>query len=153
MPSRHLHDKIREFRSRWDSYVGDRDLEVAIRKDLDANGYGGSTAAIFDTRLAGTVRPGWVQVSTFRVQAKHRASGERRELYGVSREDERRAESAIRLLASVEDRDALLTDWTEGMLTLEGVRGRRRSRLEVGLLLFFLLMLAVAVTGAILGGS
>ncbi len=137
-------------RQRWSGWVGDRDLETAIRRTLDDDGYGGSMAEIVDSRLAGTVSPGWIQVSSFHVVAKHLETGEKHPLWGVSREDERQNESMVCFFRTSEERDTRLREWTEGMITVEGQRGRKRSALEVGLLVVFAVLAAIAILSAVM---
>jgi len=141
---------IRHLRDRWRRHVGDRPLERAIRSELDARGYGGSMAHILDLRLAAVMRPGWIQVDRFEVQARHLASGERHTLYGVAREDGRAGAPEIGIFDEPADRDARLGDWSHGLLT---TARRPRGRVEGVLLFAFLGLVLVAIAGAILGGS
>ncbi len=56
---------LRSFFERWDNWVGDRDMELAIRRRLSSLGYRGQGAKLSGVRLAAIKRPGWLQLYQF----------------------------------------------------------------------------------------
>ncbi len=138
-------------RNRWRHHVGDRPLAAAIHREIVALGYARSTARIRDLRLAAVERPGYRQVYRFEASARDRDDESVADLYGVSREDPRSTRIDVKVTASEVDRDRVFAAWSDGMITLETMRERRRSRLEIALLAAFGIAIALAIVSAITG--
>ena len=56
---------IKRVSEKWSGWVGDRDLEVAIRGFLNGRGYLGATTQFKEFRLVQIERPGWKQKFRF----------------------------------------------------------------------------------------
>ena len=80
---------LRTIAHRWASWVGDRDLEIALRKRLESEQFYGDSAAFENFRLVAIQRPAWLQVFGFSAKAKSKSSNEFVQLYGLVRQDER----------------------------------------------------------------
>jgi hypothetical protein len=123
---------IKHLKERWDNWSGDRDMEVAIRKHLNREGFYGGTAKVQHLRLVAVQRPGWLQVFRFEAVARVRAEGdadgpdadaEYRTLYGLVRDDFRHNLSDIRVFARESERRNLFTRWSDGLICLRGAYG------------------------------
>ncbi len=127
---------LRSIRDKWSDWCGDRDLEVAIRRHLNSEGYFGQTAKLENVRLAAVQRPGWLQVYRFdavaRVKAElldedddvsvSNAPPQFRQLFGLAREDARRDECTIRTFETIELRRELFTEWSVDLIQLRNGR-------------------------------
>ncbi|MFK7736987.1 MAG: hypothetical protein AB8B50_13210 [Pirellulaceae bacterium] len=115
---------IKQLATKWSSWIGDRDLEVALRGHLDRQGFFGESAKFDGLRLAAVQRPGWLQVFVFRVEVRERgeASGERRELFGVLMQDERYNKLDVRTFKAKFERNALFQEWSADLIRLRGAR-------------------------------
>ncbi len=60
-----MFEVLRNLRERWNDWCGDREMELAIRKHLNENGFFGGTATLRNVRLVAVQRPGWLQVFRF----------------------------------------------------------------------------------------
>ena len=65
-------DWIKHLKQRWDNWSGDRDMEMAIRKHLNREGYFGGTAKVQQLKLIAVQRPGWLQLFRFEAVARVR---------------------------------------------------------------------------------
>lgn len=135
-------------RTRWRSYTGDRDLELAIRSRLRGRGLRGNAATILDTRLIAVERPGWLQLYRFTIDAEDQ-DGRPTRLYGLARLDER-AHSEIELFGGESDRDLKAGEWSRGLVT---AHRRQRSTLEWALIVGFVAALALALASAFVSSS
>ncbi len=123
---------IRHLKQRWDNWSGDRDMEMAIRKHLNQEGYFGGTAKVQQLKLVAVQRPGWLQVFRFEAVARVRLEGdpekpdpeaEYHTLYGLIRDDFRHNISDIRVFADEDERRNLFARWSEGLICLRGAYG------------------------------
>lgn len=141
---------LRHLRQRWSNWSGDAELEKAIRQHLSGQGYYGRTAKLRDVRLAAVQRPGWLQIYRFEATARvaaaartddappaehapadpappggdaHPGPAVYHELFGLVREDHRYNQSSVRIFASADQRLALFTRWSDGLIQLRGGRG------------------------------
>ncbi|MGB7343691.1 MAG: hypothetical protein WBD20_05740 [Pirellulaceae bacterium] len=124
---------IKHLRERWNNWVGDHDMELAIRRHLTGNGYFGGTAKLRNVRLVAVQRPGWLQVFRFEATARVRSDEaatdeaepdvEYHELFGLVREDARKNKSSIRVFADESQRRELFTLWSEDLICLRGAQG------------------------------
>lgn len=127
--------------------IGNKVAEKDLRTWLEANGYFGRSAEVFELELVAIRRPGWEQVFRFRVRAKRRDESGWEELTGLFRDDERKTRFEGRLTASDADYAAAFAEWTEGMI----VRQRRtRGATELGLILLAVVILGLAAIVALL---
>ena len=123
---KHLHEK-------WNDWCGDHDMETTIRKHLTLNGYFGRTAKLRNVRLVAVQRPGWLQVFRFEATARVAAGAENdglpdpeaeyHELYGLVRDDIRHKINVVRVFKSTEERHALFSRWSDGLICLRGAYG------------------------------
>lgn len=111
---------IRAFLESWSGWIGDRDLEIAIRSELSRKGWSGAAAKFSQFRLVAIRRPGWLQIFSFDVTWKPVLCGAKQpgSAFGLVRQDERYHKLDIELFASASSRDALLHQWSDGMLRL-----------------------------------
>ena len=123
---------LKQLKTRWDNWTGDRDLEIAIRKHLTEVGYFGRTATIQRLRLVAVQRPGWLQVSRFEVQARVRVEvsedelepeAEYHQLFGLARDDLRHKINDIRVFDNESDRKTLFQEWSQDLICLRGAHG------------------------------
>lgn len=120
---KHLHQ-------RYTDWCGDRDMEIAIRKHLTANGFFGGTAKLRNVRLVAVQRPGWLQVFRFEAQVRVRPAddyddtadpeAEYQLLYGLVRDDIRRNVNSIRTFAREDQRKELFARWSKDLICLRG---------------------------------
>lgn len=92
------------WKERWSNWVGDRDMELSIRKRLTAEGFYGNTAKLARVKLSVVKRPGWVQVYQFEFSAKPIDPNEDQRTvdhwtigYGLVFEDARKGQSDVKL--------------------------------------------------------
>ena len=124
---------LQYFVDRWNNWVGDSDMERAIRKYLSTIGFFGDTAKLRNVRLVAVQRPGWIQVFRFEVTARVRPeesdedgpdhAAEYSSLYGLIREDARKNHQDISVFDDEEDRRALFAEWSEDLICLRGAHG------------------------------
>jgi hypothetical protein len=125
---------LKRWRDRWANWCGDRDLEMAIRRHLTADGYFGGSAKLTNVRLAAVQRPGWLQVYRFDAMAKlasgsdeHDAGAEKsvalQPLFGLVREDARRDETTVRTFKTKDARRELFELWSADLIQLRGGQG------------------------------
>ncbi|MFN3151920.1 hypothetical protein [Bremerella sp.] len=117
----------------WNDWVGDKDLENAIRRQLDHAGYFGTSAQITNVRLVAIQRPGWLQIYRFEANARVRIEPEEADapgpppkhaqLLGLVQEDFRKSLKDIRLFDEPEARRELFREWAEGLIQLRGAEG------------------------------
>lgn len=147
-----MRNLLARLRNRWRYHVGDRPLGAAIRREIVALGFARSTVRVRDLRLAAVERPGYRQLYRFEAEAEshddHRAASL---LFGVSREDPRTTRIDVHIAHDRDERDRVFAEWSDGMITLESMRGRERSRFELVLLAAFAVAITIATIGAILG--
>lgn len=114
--------RFRRIAEAWANWIGDRDLDLALRKHLTTEGYLGDSATITECKLAAVQRPGWVQVYTFKARVRSAINEEmpHAELLGVVRQDERKQASAfeIGVFSDAAGRDAQLAQWSENLISL-----------------------------------
>lgn len=106
----------------WDDWVGDRDMEVAIRQHLSLRGFASRSAKLSRIRLVSVKPPGWLQVYQFDVDTKRRDASQQDptttdkvKLFGLVRLDARSQRPPR--IESFEDavaRDDTLRAWKEG---------------------------------------
>lgn len=103
---------------RWAGWIGDRDLELALRKHLNGEGFYGDSARFKNLRLAAVQRPGWLQVFVFTVSVKARSedSGDSCELFGIVRQDERYNRVEIHTFSLRHARNQLFRDWSRELV-------------------------------------
>ena len=124
---------LKHLYQRYNDWCGDRDMELAIRKHLTANGFFGGTAKLRNVRLVSVQRPGWLQVYRFEATVRLRPSdlsddsvdspAEYCELYGLVRDDIRHNINHVRFFENAELRRELFTDWSEDLICLRGAHG------------------------------
>ena len=115
---------LRQLAEKWTNWLGDRDLDLALRKHLNEQGFLGESAQFSQLRLVAVQRPGWLQVYTFTAQAKSRlnASDQQQSLFGIVRQDERFNRMEIRVFSVLGERTQLVEQWSDGLIRL-----RRRA--------------------------
>lgn len=126
---------LKSLANRWKNWVGDADMERAIRRHLSDQGYFGGTAKLRNVRLVAVQRPGWLQVYRFDCTARLAPwpSDEQRcgggpeqtvyhELYGLVREDQRRDLTVIRTFEQPQQQAELLARWSDSLVKLRGAR-------------------------------
>ncbi|QGJ71239.1 Hypothetical protein PBC10988_29430 [Planctomycetales bacterium 10988] len=133
------------WKEKWETYVGDRDLELAIRKQLREESYGSELASIRHVRLAAVERPGWVQVYEFQIETKTKEKTPVL-LFGLAHDDGRK-QTKVRLFPTEEARKMQFDQWSEGLITR---KRRERGRIEWALLSFFALIMGVCLLGILL---
>ncbi len=99
--------------TRWNNWVGDRHLELAIRDRMVAQGLPRS-ALIRNVRLSAIERPGWVQIYRFEVSSSDE-SGSPWRMLGVARDDGR-ASTQVRLFHNQAEADTQFATWSEGLI-------------------------------------
>lgn len=121
-----------------------RVTEEEIRDYLQANGFRGPSARFDYVELIAIERPGWVQVFEFRVRVFDEDENVHH-LLGVLRSDERKS-MKIFLTESEAEQAKTMEEWSVGLITLQ----RSSSPYTPVLLGFFVLLLTLAVLGAVL---
>ncbi len=107
----------------WNSWVGDRETERAIRDALTRLGLKGSSAKLSGVRLVAVKRPGWLQVFYFdaSVNLGSQEEPQPRTYFGLLRQDERYNRMEIRVLNSTAERRKLFQEWSDGLLQLKNL--------------------------------
>ncbi len=113
---------LRQLVDNWASWLGDRDLEIALRKHLNEQGFFGDSAKFRQLRLMAVQRPGWLQVYTFTVEAMSQlnTSEQPQCLFGIVRQDERYNRLEISVFSNRSERSKLLDEWSEDLIRLQG---------------------------------
>ena len=101
---------LTKLREKWNGYVGDRELELAIRREMVQRGLARSSP-IREVRLAAIERPGWIQVYEFQVQDLN----SRTRWFGVARDDGRKG-TEVALFDHADLRDTQFRAWSQGMI-------------------------------------
>lgn len=116
----HMNGFWKRLSEKWSNWIGDRDLELALRRHLSGEGYYGDSASFQNLRLAAVQRPGWVQVFIFTVQAKLRSdeASETHQLFGVAMQDERYSKLSVRTFSKRHLRNAKFRDWSSDLIRL-----------------------------------
>jgi hypothetical protein len=127
--------------------IGNKVAEKDLRTWLEANGYFGRSAELFELELIAVRRPGWEQVFRFRVRAKRQDESGWVDLTGLFRDDERKSRFEGRFTASGEDDAAAFAEWTEGMIVR---RRRSRGTTEIALISLAAVILGLAATVVVL---
>lgn len=115
---------------KWNNWVGDKDMEVAIRRHLTQKGYFGGSVKLRNVRLVAVQRPGWLQVYRFEATAKV-SSGDGsaneeakyEELYGLVRDDARKSMTNVEVFRNPAERRALFRRWSQDLIQLRGAQG------------------------------
>ena len=128
---------IKYFADRWNDWCGDREMELAIRRHLNQNGYFGNTARLQGVRLVAVQRPGWLQIYRFDATARVRPQNESDEtpdeeaeygkLYGLVRDDIRHKMNSVRVFENEDERKQLFAIWSEDLICLRGAHGLQSS--------------------------
>lgn len=118
--------------------------EQELRENLQSHGFDGRSARFDYVELKAIERPGWVQVFEFRVHVLDEGE-EMHHLMGVLRDDERKGMDVF-LTESETERDEKLREWSTGLITLR----RSTSKFTPLLLVFFAVLLSLAILGAFL---
>lgn len=116
---------------KWNNWVGDRDMEVAIRKHLTKKGYFGGSVKLRNVRLVAVQRPGWLQVYRFEATARlssPAADGPEEEaryeeLYGLVQDDARKSLTKVEVFHNPVERRALFRRWSQDLIQLRGAQG------------------------------
>ena len=134
-----MFEVLRNLRERWNNWCGDREMELAIRKHLNENGFFGGTAKLRNVRLVAVQRPGWLQV--VRVEALARVRPDEpadetadqeldpdqkpqyRQLFGLVRDDIRHKMNSVRVFEDEDQRRELFANWSEDLICLRGAQG------------------------------
>ncbi len=120
---------FRSLQERWNDWCGDREMELAIRKHLNQNGYFGSSVKLKDVRLAAVQRPGWVQVYRFdavarlqEIESDDQASEPTyKKLFGLVKDDARKHGPKVRVFENAIERRSLFLEWSEDLIRLREV--------------------------------
>lgn len=113
---------LKHLAEKWQNWIGDRDLEMALRRHLDKEEFYGDSAQFRNMKLAAVQRPGWLQVFLFEVTAKSRIGESYVELFGIVRQDERFNKTEIKTFSRKFERSEIFQQWSEGLIKT------RRSR-------------------------
>ena len=105
---------------RWADWVGDRDLELALRSYLTEQGFYGDSATFKSVKLVAIERPGWVQIYTFSVRVRSRVNEDlpAEQFFGLVRQDERREKVEPRVFTNSIERESQLDEWSDGLIRL-----------------------------------
>ena len=134
-----MFEVLRNLRERWNNWCGDREMELAIRKHLNENGFFGGTATLRNVRLVAVQRPGWLQVFRFEALARVRPDEpadetadqeldpdqkpQYRQLFGLVRDDIRHKMNSVRVFEDEDQRRELFANWSEDLICLRGAQG------------------------------
>ncbi|MEL6106283.1 MAG: hypothetical protein AAFU85_09605 [Planctomycetota bacterium] len=129
---------FRSIAEKWNNWVGDKDMEVAIRRHLTQKGYFGGSVKLRNVRLVAVQRPGWLQVYRFEATARV-SSGQTQDssddaqapndqaqyqdLYGLVRDDARKSMTKVEVFQNPAERRALFRRWSEDLIQLRGAQG------------------------------
>jgi hypothetical protein len=113
---------LKRIAERWANWLGDRDLELAIRRQLNDEGYFGDSARLSNLRLVAAQRPGWLQVLTFSVEARLAIDGsDFAPLSGIARQDERYNRVEVRVFQSRSERNQLFEAWSQDLVRVRRI--------------------------------
>lgn len=141
-----MFEVLRNLRERWNDWCGDREMELAIRKHLNENGFFGGTAKLQNVRLVAVQRPGWLQVFRFEATARVRPNEpadnepadeaaeqeldpkpnqppQYRQLFGLVRDDIRHKMNSVQVFEDEDQRRELFAKWSEDLICLRGAQG------------------------------
>jgi hypothetical protein len=104
---------LRYLLDKWQNWIGDSSLELAIRKELVRQGFPRQASRILDARMVAIQRPGWVQVWRFRVDTKQ--AGERVTLFGAARDDGRTGTKVL-ISTQLDVVEQQIHKWSEGLI-------------------------------------
>lgn len=104
------------------SFISNKSTEKDIRDWLSKNGFLGKSAEFSEIELHAIKRPGWLQVFRFEVRVKNDQQ-ECQQLFGAVRCDERYGRPDVIVSRELCERDAQLTEWSQGLIT----QPRRKS--------------------------
>jgi hypothetical protein len=104
---------LKKWLAAWNNWLGDRDLQLAIYREVARLGYADPRPAVVQARLEAIERPGWVQVWSFLVEV--RREGEVTLLYGTARDDGRRGTKVVLALDN-DSRNRQLALWCQGLI-------------------------------------
>ena len=125
---------LKDLQKKWNDWCGDREMETAIRRYLNENGFFGQSATLQNVRLVAIQRPGWLQVFRFEANARVRLeidddspdpAPEYRDIFGLVRDDIRHRENTIRIFEEEQERRELFRRWSEDLICLRGAQGLR----------------------------
>lgn len=124
---------IKHLRQKWNDWCGDREMELAIRQQLNDEGFFGSTANLQNVRLVAIQRPGWLQIYRFEAMARLRpedaaedAPDEQAQyihLFGLVKDDIRFNINTVKIFRNSVQRRALFADWSQDLIRLRGAEG------------------------------
>lgn len=111
---------LKQLTEKWANWLGDRDMELSLRRHLSENGFLGHAARFSQLRLVAVQRPGWLQVYTFIVEAHSQINDTdpQQKLFGIVRQDERYERCEIRLFSIQSERAKLLDEWSQDLIRL-----------------------------------
>ena len=110
---------LNRFFKQWDDWVGDREMEAAIRQHLSTRGFRGGSAKLSRVRLVFVKRPGWLQIYQFDAETHFRSEQQQQTetsrvetLLGLVRLDSRSQQPPqIELFESSSQRELTLEAW------------------------------------------
>lgn len=108
---------FRHLIERWRNWVGDAELERAIRDELVRQGFPRQGSQLRDMRLYAIQRPGYVQVWSFEVDTQR--NGQAVHLHGAARDDTRNEghqSAAVVISADPATIEQQLAQWSEGLI-------------------------------------
>lgn len=108
---------FRHLIERWKNWVGDAELERAIRDELVRQGFPRQGSQLRGTHLYAIQRPGYVQVWSFEVDTQR--GGLDVHLYGAARDDTRnegRQSAAVIISSDPIEVEQQLAQWSEGLI-------------------------------------
>jgi hypothetical protein len=129
---------IEHLRQKWNDWCGDREMELAIRKQLTEEGFYGATSTLRNVRLVAVQRPGWLQLYRFEATARVRTgdpsddapddeapddAAEYVHLYGLVKDDIRYNISTVSVFDNEPQRRELFEHLSEDLIRLRGSAG------------------------------
>lgn len=99
----------------WNDYLGNHELEQAIRDQLRRDGFRPHALKLRDVKLVAIERPGWVQIWQFRAETKT-VGGQHVILHGAACDDGRRSGSEVHLSDSLEEIESQIDAWSIGFI-------------------------------------
>lgn len=108
---------LQTFMKKWSGWVGDREMEIAMRAAMTKKGWRGKSAKFSRVRLVAIQRPGWLQVYAFDAECKSRDenSEDLTRVFGVVRQDERYNKVDIECFESAAIRNSVQNKWSDGL--------------------------------------
>lgn len=115
---------LKRWVERWTNYVGDREVELQIRRKCVELGMPRDTR-IKRYQIAAVERPGWIQIYTFECHASLGPGLVRK--FGVVRDDGRKRfrGTQVELMNSEPEQRALVERWSEGLIRAPRYRRAR----------------------------